>query len=175
MKGLEQRRIHHSTGAKVASVQALVDWSQEGQRHHSILQLGGGLSSCRTQTCIRSLGRSLKEELGLCFIAELLFLDCFYFFCSCIPLLPLRTLVTETCSRASIMARLRSQNSLGQNGLCQESHAWLSFSRIPHPICLQIMPIWRRNRTSRWSILAVFQALIPPVPKLPRLLPVLSW
>ena len=37
------------------------------------------------------------------------------FLCSCLPLLFLRTMVAETCSRAIIMAWLRSQNGLGQN------------------------------------------------------------
>ena len=38
----------------------------------------------------------------------------------------LRSLITETCSRASIMARLRSQN-----GFSQESHAWFFFKDHP--------------------------------------------
>ena len=43
----------------------------------TILQLGGALSSCRkTQRYILCV--SLEEELGLCFIAALLF-DCFSF------------------------------------------------------------------------------------------------
>ena len=48
-EGLEQRRIQHRIGANVDKVQALVDWIQEGQFHHSILHLGWGLSSHRTQ------------------------------------------------------------------------------------------------------------------------------
>ena len=53
------------------------------------------------------------------------------FFHSYIPSLPLRELNTETCSRTSTVAKVRSQNGLGQKGLllCQESHAWFSFSR----------------------------------------------
>ena len=63
--------------------------------------------------CIRFLCISLEEELRLLFIAELLFLDCFSF----VPAFPyLRSLITESCSRSSIVARLRSQNDLVQNG-----------------------------------------------------------
>ena len=53
----------------------------------------------------------------------------------------LRSLITETCPRTSIVGRLRSQNGLGQKWLlfCQESHTWFSFSGdpLPYPICLQ--------------------------------------
>ena len=43
---------------------------------------------------------------------------------------PWGALITETCSRASVLARLRSQNSLGQKWflLYQESHTCFSFS-----------------------------------------------
>ena len=49
MRRLEQRRIQHRIGAKVNRVQALIDWSQNGQHHHSTLYMGEGLSCCRTQ------------------------------------------------------------------------------------------------------------------------------
>ena len=49
LKGLEQRRIQHRTGAKVNRMQALIDWSQNGQHHHSTLYMGEDLSCCRTQ------------------------------------------------------------------------------------------------------------------------------
>ena len=51
---------------------------------------------------------------------------------------PLRSLITETFPRASLVPRLRSQNGLGQKWLlfCQESHAWFSFSRDPLPYLL---------------------------------------
>ena len=51
----------------------------------------------------------------------------------------LRQLITETCSRVSIVARLRSQNGLGQKWLllCQESHAWFSFSGESLPYLLK--------------------------------------
>ena len=63
----------------------------------------------------------LKDELlrisfkksGPCPKTALLFLDCSSLV-SAFP--PLRSLITETCSRASIVARLISQNGLGQNG-----------------------------------------------------------
>ena len=49
---------------------------------------------------------------------------------------PLRSLITtETCSRANISPRLRSQNGLGQKWVpvCQEIHALFSFSGDPAP------------------------------------------
>ena len=67
-----------------------------------------------------AMGKTIKKEVfmyntwgGLCFITELLF-DCLFsvlaFLCS------LRSPITETCSRTSTVARLRSQNGLGRNG-----------------------------------------------------------
>ena len=51
---------------------------------------------------------------------------------------PLRSLITEICSKASIVARLRSPNGLGQKWLLfrQGSHDWFSFSRDPQPYLL---------------------------------------
>ena len=49
MRRLEQRRIQHRIEAKVDRVQALIDWSQNGQHHQSTLYMGEGLSCCRTQ------------------------------------------------------------------------------------------------------------------------------
>ena len=62
-RGLEQKKIQHRTGAKVNRVQALVDWNQEGHHHHSILHLGGGLSSCRTKDRLLCI---FLEERGWC-------------------------------------------------------------------------------------------------------------
>ena len=52
------------------------------------------------------------------------------FLCSNIPSLPLRSWITETCSRASTVARLRSQNCLDKQWLflCQEIQVLFSFS-----------------------------------------------
>ena len=47
MQAPELRRIQHRVGTKLNKVQALVERSQEGQHHPSVLHLGGGLSSCR--------------------------------------------------------------------------------------------------------------------------------
>ena len=47
---------------------------------------------------------------------------------------PLRSLITETCSRTSTVARLRSQNGFGPKWLlfCQDSRgAWFPSSRMP--------------------------------------------
>ena len=79
----------------------------------------------------------LEEELGLCFIADLLYLDCISFV-PAFPLLSLRSVITETCSRASIMAGLRSQNGLDQNGLSYVKKAMPGSLALgtPYPICL---------------------------------------
>ena len=52
----------------------------------------------------------------------------------------LRSLITETCSRARIMARLRSENGFRPKWLlfCQESHAWFSFSGDSLPYLLTV-------------------------------------
>ena len=59
---------------------------------------------------------------------------------------PLRSLIAETCSRASIEARLRSLNGSGQKWLllCHESHTWFSLWDSPKPICLQY---WGREKS----------------------------
>ena len=49
LKRFEQRRIQHRIGGKSQQSPSLVDWGQEGQHPLSVLHLGGGLSSCRTQ------------------------------------------------------------------------------------------------------------------------------
>ena len=53
-------------------------------------------------------------------------------------LVPERAVITESCSRASTVARFTLQNGLGQNWLllCQESHDWFSFSWDPLPYLL---------------------------------------
>ena len=61
-------------------------------------------------------------------------------FPSCIPLLPWRSLITETCSRARSWPDLDHRMALAKKKKkrflsCQESHAWFSFSKnlSPHP------------------------------------------
>ena len=82
MKELKQRRTQHRIGAKIHRVQALVDWSQAGQHHHSIFHLGGSLTSCRTQRYIIIYipWGGIRILLYHCTIVWLPFL------CSCIPL-----------------------------------------------------------------------------------------
>lgn len=64
--------------------------------------------------CVPRGGTSTLLSLNYCFFKALpLF---------CIVSLPLRSLITETCSGANTVARLGSQNALSQNGkasLCQ--------------------------------------------------------
>ena len=56
--------------------------------------------------------------------------------CSCIPLLPLRSVITEICSRASVVARLRLQNGLngqkkwGRGGFCYAKKAMPGISLV---------------------------------------------
>ena len=102
-------------GTKQNRVQALFGSSQEGQQNHSILHLGrGGLSSCRTQRPVSDCSGGTRTAFyGWTIVSWLLFLG------SSIPSLPLRSLITETCSGANIVARPRSPN-----GFSQESLAW---------------------------------------------------
>ncbi|CAI9172839.1 unnamed protein product [Rangifer tarandus platyrhynchus] len=76
---------------------------------------------------------SLEEELGFCFITAPLF-DCLF---SVLSSVPLKALIPGTCSRVSIVARLRSQNGLSQNELSYVKKAMPgSLSpRSPYPIC----------------------------------------
>lgn len=57
----------------------------------------------------------------------------------------LRSLITETCKRTNTVPRLRSQNGLGRKWflLCQQSHAWFSFSRDSMPYLLTVICVER--------------------------------
>ena len=88
-----------------------------------------------------------------------------YYLCSCYfsclitilySFVPLRSLVTETWSRASIMGRLRSQNGLGQNGFSYVKKAMpdVLSPGLPYPIWLQnqvyyALPVGPRGSSSR--------------------------
>ena len=67
---------------------------------------------------------------------------------------PLRSLITETCSSSSTVAKIRSQNGLGQKclPLCQESHAWFSFSRDPSPYLLT-QRLWDNEKRFNISVM----------------------
>ena len=80
---------------------------------------------------------SLEEELGP-------FLSLNYCFLTAFPLflhsfVRLRSVITESCSRASTVAMIRSQNGLSEKRLilCQESHEWFCFSGDPAPYLLK--------------------------------------
>ena len=137
MRGLEQRRIQHRIGEKINRVQALVDWSHEGQQPHSTLHMDGGLGS-----------RTIQRYIIMCVPwgeTRILFhhwtiASWLFFLCSCIPLLPWRSLITETCSRARSWPDLDHRMALAKKKKkrflsCQESHACFSFSKnlSPHP------------------------------------------
>ena len=59
----------------------------------------------------------------------------------------LRSFITKTCSRASIIPRLRSQNSIGQNGFSPVKKAMggLFFSKDHLSYLLTVMPIIPEN------------------------------
>ena len=127
IRGLEQRRIQHRTGSSVWQVQALIEWSEEGQHHHSILHPNGGLNSCRTQRCIAMYIPWGTRTLPQCCTTVSWLL---------LPGLWIPSLMINNCwdlSRASIAARIWLRNgflkffwSLRPKWvlLCQESHAW---------------------------------------------------
>ena len=145
MKGLEQRKIQPRIETKVNRVHVLVDWSHEGQKRSTSsalrfsliwwLSTQGGLNSAKQLKKVLQVnlchwdrtGSLYKWFLSLLLLLLLpnnspLFLHSF---------VPLRLLIIETCSRASIMVRLRSQNGLSWKWLllCQENHACFSSSR----------------------------------------------
>ena len=139
MKGLEQRRIQHRIGAKVARIQTVVDWSHEDQKRStsSFHSPPGWSFPENSKISIRLWCMSLEEELVLFYhwtiVSSRLFL------CSCIVSLPLRSLIIETCSRANTVARLRSQNALSQKWLllCQgeeDDRGWDSLDGITDSI-----------------------------------------
>ena len=84
-----------------------------------------------------------ETELGV-YATDLLFLLLLLLLLDSSLLLPsfvsLRSLITETRKRTNTVPRLRSQNGLGQKWflLCQQSHAWFSFSGMLYPVCLQL-------------------------------------
>ena len=116
MKGFEWWRIQHRIGSKVDRVQALVDWSHKGQKKsasslHPPPRWGAEFLQ-NSKISIRLWCIFLEKELGLLSL-NYCFLTAFpLFLCS---LTSLKTIITETCSRASLVMRLRSQNAWGQN------------------------------------------------------------
>ena len=82
------------------STESSFSWSQKDQHHLPILHLCRGLSSCRTQ---RYVAKYVPWGTRTFPMAPPLFRECFSWVFS-FP--PLRSLITETCSRASTVARL---------------------------------------------------------------------
>ena len=135
-RGLSRGEFQHRLGAKVSRIQALVDWDQEGQYLHSVLYLYGSLWVPAELKDI-VLCVFLEGGLELCLITGLLFDKLF-----CVPL---RSWITETCSRASV--GLRSQNSRGCSGssyVKKAIHSWLCFSGDPLTYLLYISICGRR-------------------------------
>ena len=122
MKGLDRKRIRHRIGAKVDRLQALVDWSHEGQktstsaslRFKLIQQLSvwrGTVKFCRT-TQESASGWFLPLKQNWEYLQQIYYLCYCYFSCLATVIVPVRPLFTEISSRARIVARLRSQNGL---------------------------------------------------------------
>ena len=129
MKGPEQGRSQHRIRAKIDRVQASVDWSPGGHRKSPSPSLRFPLTwwlSFRLVFTADSEPRDFTTAV-LSLLLLLLLPDN-----SC-SFVPLRSLISETCSRASPVSRLRSQDDSGQTWLlfCQESPAWFSLSGGP--------------------------------------------
>ena len=105
---------HHSLGSAIRSVVTL-------------LHLSSVLSLCRTQRCVSDSDTyPLRRNLDSVLLLNYCFLNAFRFF------VPQRSLSTETCSRASIVARLRSQNGFSYVKKCMPDSLSLGTS----PPCL---------------------------------------
>ena len=124
MRRLEQLRIQHWIGAKVDRVQAVVDRSHNSQKKSSHYSLDSSWSGYWALEGVLHLGKQLRKRFRLLFTMET---ELGVFISNISPLLslfllpansclflhsfvPLRSLTTEACSRASLVARLRSQN-----------------------------------------------------------------
>ena len=130
-EGAWARRVQPRIGAKVNNLS--LGWLKSGGQHpYPVFHLGCGLSSYRTQRyIIMCILWGVTRTL-----TELLF-DCLFsipaFICS------LKIIIIETCSRASILIRVRLQNVLGQNEFSHVKKA-IPGSLSPgtsYPICLQ--------------------------------------
>ena len=123
MRRLEQLRIQHWIGAKVDRVQAVVDRSHNSQKKSSHYSLDSSWSGYWALEGVLHLGKQLRKRFRLLFTMET---ELGVFISNISPLLslfllpansclflhsfvPLRSLITETCSRASIVTRLRPQ------------------------------------------------------------------
>ena len=117
--------MHIHEGAwMVGRVQASVDWSQEGQKRSTFLSIpvdlvvGISILQNGSRPCFR-LVFTIKRELRV-FVTDLIFLLLLFLLPVNSPLfmhsfVPLRPFITETCSRPSIMARLRPPRDWAQN------------------------------------------------------------
>ena len=96
------------------------------------------------------LGNFTTDLLSLLLLFLLLDDNCIFLH----SFVPWRSLITETCSRTSIITMLRPQNGLGQKWLflCQESHAWFSFSTDPLPSLLTHTSFLFSEILLKWSV-----------------------
>ena len=140
MKGFEQRRIQYRIGAKFDRIQVVVDGVQKGSTSSFLrFQLIKWLSP----QGVWILQNSSKMCFWLIFpvvtvfttdllslLLLLLLPDNSHLFLNWFVLI--RSLITETYPRTSIVAKLQSQKLLF---LHQEILVWFSFFRDPYPIC----------------------------------------
>ena len=120
-------------------------WKKKKRSTSSFHLLPGNSKICIILLCI-----SLEEELEL-WSLNYRFLTAFPLFLH--SLTSLRKLITETCSRVSIVARLTSQNGLGQKWLllCQESHAASFPLETLYLICLHLfLAFWSLECLFTW-------------------------
>lgn len=140
VKGPEQGRSQHRIRAGIDRVQASVDWSHGGHRWSASPSLRFPL----TWWLSFRLTFTIDSELRVFTTGVLSLLLLFLLPDNSRSFFPSRSLVSEACSRASAVSRLRSQNGSGQTWLlfCQESPAWFSLWGTPHPVCLQSYYRW---------------------------------
>ena len=162
MKGLEQRRIQHRTETKVDRVQALADWSQEGQKMSTSSfhppPGWGAFVPAELKDMYQIVMYIPWEEPGLIYrwtiISWLLFL------CSCIPSLPLRSLITETRSRQVLWPGLDHKMAWAKNAFSFVKKALPgSFSSgTPSPSCLLLLEERKLIHRMNWA----YAPNIPP-------------
>ena len=72
---------------------------------------------------------TIETELGVFTVDLLSLLLLLYLLITVCSFVLHKIIIIETCSKATIVTRLRLQNGLGQNNLSQEGHSWFSFCR----------------------------------------------
>ena len=163
MMGIEQRRIQHWTGAKVQESRlslTKVRKVKKVQYHHpysSSWSSGGVFEGCLNSA--KQLVFTPETEQGVFakdLLSSLLSLLLLLWPDDNLFVVPLRSLllkkkkkslITETCSRASVVVRIRSQNGLVKNGISYVKKATPgSLSPVLYPSGPQ--PFWHQGSVS---------------------------